>query len=179
LIVLGAILAGGQSRRFGSDKSLAALHGQPLIAHCIRALSLEARHVVICGRPWPGHHHLPDWMPGAGPLAGLSAALAYARANGQTHVLSVACDMPVLPAGLAEALSPAPAVALGQPTLGLWPSSLSSVLRAHLAAGHRSVLSWVEATGARQVDLGNLPNINTEADLAALNALPAGPRSWR
>ena len=36
--ILGAILAGGQARRFGSNKALARLHGEPLIAHAARAL---------------------------------------------------------------------------------------------------------------------------------------------
>ncbi|MBE7608271.1 NTP transferase domain-containing protein, partial [Salmonella enterica subsp. enterica serovar 4:-:1,2] len=31
---LGAILAGGQSRRFGTDKALAEWNGAPLLAHC-------------------------------------------------------------------------------------------------------------------------------------------------
>lgn len=181
MILLGAILAGGQSRRFGSDKALALLAGQPLINHSLRALGYETPNVVVCGRPWPGHPHLPDRFSGAGPLAGLCAALEHALAKGYSHVLAAPCDMAMLPHGLAVALSPAPAVALGQPTLGLWPAGLASRLLSHLAAGHRSLNSWVEATGARSVDLGPLPNINTPDDLVLVNAslVSAGRRSLR
>ncbi|WP_439532702.1 molybdenum cofactor guanylyltransferase [Polymorphobacter sp.] len=169
MIILGAILAGGQSRRFGSDKALAPLHGQPLISHAIRALHAETPNVVVCGRAWPGHVGLSDRIPGAGPLAGLCAALEHAHSKGYSHVLIAPCDMAIFPPRLASALAPAPAVAASQPTLGLWPAPLAPRLFAHLAAGHRSLMSWVEASGARTVHLGLLTNINTPADLAALH----------
>ena len=168
-MVLGAILAGGQSRRFGSDKALAMLDGRPLIAHAIAALAAECSSVVVCGRDWPGHTTLPDRPgPGLGPLAGLCAALHHARMTGHGAVLTSACDLPHLPLGLLQRLSPGPAIAAGQPTLGLWPASLADALEAHLLSGIRSLFSWVEACGVRSVDCGPLPNINTPEDLAKL-----------
>src|SRR3546814_6935480 len=39
--LLGALIAGGQSRRFGSDKALAVIEGKPLLNHVIDALRSE------------------------------------------------------------------------------------------------------------------------------------------
>lgn len=50
--LLGAILAGGRSRRFGTDKAVAQWNGAPLLAHCVAALSPQVDHVVLCGREW-------------------------------------------------------------------------------------------------------------------------------
>lgn len=168
--ILAAILAGGQSRRFGSDKTQAVHHGRTLLDHVIAALAAETPHLVIVGRAHPGLPTIPDRPgPGLGPLGGLAAALHYAAANGFSQVLAAGCDLPQLPHGLAAALGPAPAHARGQPTLGLWPAELAAALDAHVAAGHRSLHGWATACGARSVDLGPLPNINTPDDLAALS----------
>lgn len=171
--LLGVILAGGRSSRFGSDKALARLHGQPLIAHVAAALAAETPHLRITGRSWPGCERLDDLPhPGLGPLGGLAAALAHARARCFDAVLAAPCDMPRLPHGLAALLAPAPAVALGQPVLGLWPAALADALVGHLTGGNRALLGWVAAAGARTVDLGLLANVNTPGELAALARMP-------
>jgi molybdopterin-guanine dinucleotide biosynthesis protein A len=168
--ILGALFAGGQSRRFGADKALAPVHGQPLIAHALAALQRHAPESVICGRPWPGVPCLPDLHPGLGPLAALEAALTHAAAHGYSHVLTSACDIPELPQYVVRRLSPAPAIAMGQPLLGLWPADLAPALSQQLAAGMRRMQDWVAASTARPVDLGAIANINTPADLAAFTA---------
>lgn len=169
MVVLAVILAGGRSLRFGSDKALAILDGRPLIAHVAAALAREAEAVAVAGRDWPPFPRLHDLpQSGLGPLGGLAAALVHARDHGYDTVLAAPCDMPRLPTGLASALAPGPAVARGQPVLGLWPAALAGALGAHLAAGHRSMMSWVDASAARTVDLGPLPNVNTPAELATL-----------
>lgn len=172
--ILGALFAGGQSRRFGTDKALALWQGQPLLAHALAALRQEAPEVVVCGRDWPGVPSLPDLHPGLGPLAALEAALAHATKNNFTHVLTSACDIPLLPQGLAQRLSPAPAVASGQPLVGLWPARLAPALSQSLADGVRRMQDW--AAQARTVDLGPLPNINTPEDLARFLASTAADR---
>ncbi|MBK7285215.1 MAG: NTP transferase domain-containing protein [Sphingomonadales bacterium] len=45
--ILGAIIAGGKSRRFGSDKTVAELRGKPLIQHVIDGLSPQCDDLVI------------------------------------------------------------------------------------------------------------------------------------
>ena len=96
--LLGAIIAGGASSRFGSDKALALLGGQPLIAHAQAALEPLVGAIVVCGRAWGGLPMLADVpVAGLGPLGGIAAALGHARAQGFDHVLTIGCDMPGVP----------------------------------------------------------------------------------
>ncbi|MHA6722748.1 molybdenum cofactor guanylyltransferase [Sphingomonas sp. RS2018] len=170
---LGAVLAGGESRRFGGDKALVEIDGVPLIERATAALSPWVADVVMCGRNWPGRTSLPD-RPGGriGPLGGLAAALHHARGAGFDRVLTIACDMPVLPDDMARALVAAEGscVVAGQPMLGCWPSALAGQLDAHIAGSDdRSMRGWIVAAGAVTIaaDGRAVPNINTRADLAA------------
>lgn len=168
--LLGAILAGGASRRFGSDKAVALLDGKALIDHVIDRLTPQVVALVVIGRDHPRTVSLPDRPgPGLGPLGGLAAALAHAAREGFDAVLTSGCDLPGLPRDLAARLGDGPAVARGQPLLGLWPASLSAALDDHLAGStDRSLRRWVAGCGAREVDVGPIANINTVADLARL-----------
>ena len=163
------MLAGGAARRFGSDKALAIYRGRPLIEHVLAALARETDAVVVTGRDWTGGIGIADNPgPGLGPLGGLCAALHHGAALGFDAVLSAGCDLPALPDGLGALLRPGPAHGAAQPTIGLWPVTLAPVLAAHIDAGGRSLYGWAEARGARAVDIGALPNINTPGDLAGL-----------
>ena len=167
--LLGAVLAGGRSSRFGSDKALALVEGRPLIAHVIAALRPQVAALVVCGRDWPGYRMLADIpRPGLGPLGGLCAALIDAERRGFDAVLCAPCDVLDLPADLAQRLSPGPAVAIGGRAVGLWPAGLASALRQRLdTADDRSIRGWLAATGAHEIDCGPLRNINRPGDLAA------------
>ena len=94
-IVLGAVLAGGRSSRFGSDKALALLNGRTLLDHAIAAISPHIGQVVVCGRAG-GLADRPQ--RDMGPLGGLNAALHHAVDHGFAGVLTTGCDMPVYPA---------------------------------------------------------------------------------
>ena len=109
--LLGALIAGGQSRRFGSDKALALIAGRPLLAHVIEGLEQQVDEVVVCGRQWPGLTSLPD-RPATdqGPLGGICAALHHARDNGFDAVLTAGCDTLPVPGALAELLDDRPGV---------------------------------------------------------------------
>lgn len=171
LRILGAVIAGGGSRRFGSDKARAELDGRTLLDHVIDGLSLQTHAMVICGRTVEGHKCLPDRpMPGLGPLGGLAAALHHAASCGFDGVLTSACDTPELPADLAAILGgPDAAVVVGQPLFGYWPAQLATELDAYLAhADNRAVGAWAARAGARRVHAGEMANVNTVADLTAL-----------
>ncbi len=168
-MILGAVLAGGQATRFGSDKALAELGGHTLLAHAVDALSGWCDHVIVVGRERAPAPTLPDWpRPGMGPLAGIAAALHHARDEGYEAVLTCGVDSAELPEGLLGLLSPAPAFLADQPVIGLWPASAAETIEEILLGdGKHSMMRFAEAIGARPVKTKAKPaNINTPADLA-------------
>lgn len=170
-MILGAVLAGGLSTRFGTDKALAELGGRTLIARAVDTLAGWCEHVVVVGRPTAPAPTLPDWpRPGMGPLAGIAAALHYARDEGYAAVLTCGVDSLLLPADLPDLLAPAPACLSAQPIIGLWsPDSAEQVEAILKGEGKHSLQRFAEAIGARRVALSKDPaNINTPADLTAL-----------
>ncbi|HEU5433144.1 MAG TPA: molybdenum cofactor guanylyltransferase, partial [Thermomicrobiales bacterium] len=95
-----AVLAGGMSRRMGSDKAMLRLGAgdAPLLQLAlerVRPLTDDC-FVVASDRPAYARFGAPvvaDRRPGLGPLGGIATALAAARHD---FVLVVACDMPLL-----------------------------------------------------------------------------------
>lgn len=174
-MILGAVLAGGQSRRFGSDKALAELDGRTLLALAVDALSGLCDHVIVVGRETAPAPTLPDWpRPNMGPLGGIAAALHHARDEGYEAVLTCGVDAAVLPDNLLELLSPPPACLAEQPVIGLWPASAVDVIEALLHSDDRhSMLRFAELLGAHTVHAARaVPNINTPQDLTALSRQP-------
>jgi molybdenum cofactor guanylyltransferase len=169
--VLGVILAGGKSSRFGSDKALAVLGGRPLIEHVASSLSAQCNALIVVGRAQEGYQCINDRpAPNMGPLAGLAGALAYAAKAGFEHVLSVGVDTLGIPTDLHAKLEPAPAYVINQPVIGYWPVTALSLVDEILASDERhSMLHFIERLGARGVVLHpSLANINTPADLENL-----------
>jgi molybdopterin-guanine dinucleotide biosynthesis protein A len=173
---LGAILAGGESRRFGSDKADAILNGRKLVDHVAEALRRDCDALVICGRTHPQILRLEDRpSAGLGPLGGLCAALIHGRNGGFDAVLAAPCDAPNLPTDLFLQLSqggPAAYVA-DHPVVGLWPCAFADHLLSHLEQNaDRSLRNWARVAKAAAIELP-ISNINTPADLAALQRRPA------
>lgn len=174
-MILGAVLAGGQSTRFGSDKALAELDGHTLLARAVDTLSGWCEYVVVAGRATAPAPTLPDWpRAGMGPLGGLAAALRLATDEGYEAVLSCGVDSLALPEDLLECLGAAPACLEAQPIVGLWPATVAAAIEAMLESdGPHSVYRFAESIGARLVALDRPPaNVNTPADLAALRRDP-------
>ena len=94
------ILAGGQSRRLGTDKSLLELGGKSLIARSVDKLAVLSDDIVVVTNKQRNYEHLalgvrfvPDEQPGAGALMGVYSGMKAARYQ---SALAVACDMPFL-----------------------------------------------------------------------------------
>jgi len=96
--VSAAVLAGGESRRFGRSKAHALLGGRPLIDHVLRPLQRLFTDVsIIAHRPEAFERFdvdvAADLVRGPGALGGLLTALVHAR---KERCFVVACDMPFL-----------------------------------------------------------------------------------
>lgn len=177
MTLLGAILAGGESRRFGGDKGAALLGGVSLLDHVGRAMLLQCDDLVIVGRTWGGVTPIADRpLGGEGPLAGLNAALHHARDHGHEAVLCAGCDTLPLPDDLALRLAPGPAVVDRHWLMGLWPVSLAEPLDRWLTdQKDRSIRAWMRECGARTVAVETtFHNINTREALAQAEAALPG-----
>ena len=78
----GLVLAGGRSRRMGTDKALLTVDGRPLVSHVATRLATLCPTVLVAPGPrrllqvvWPQDD---DRIAGAGPLAGILGGLAAA-----------------------------------------------------------------------------------------------------
>jgi molybdopterin-guanine dinucleotide biosynthesis protein A len=109
--VIGIVLAGGASSRFGSDKLAASLDGRPLLHHALEAVAQVAGSILVVVAPEALSPSIPVALTGrvafardaaahGGPLAGLSAGLAAidtsVRDEAPPIALVVGGDMPSL-----------------------------------------------------------------------------------
>ncbi|KQZ77172.1 molybdenum cofactor guanylyltransferase [Sphingopyxis sp. Root214] len=163
---LGAVLAGGRSSRFGSDKALAMLDGRTLLDHALAALRPHCDAVVVVGRD-----EVADWPRlDMGPLGGMAGAFIHAADQGFDRVLTAPVDCVRLPDDLRALLEPAPAFLETQPVIGLWPVASIDDLRAILEDGRDlAVRAYARRIGARAVSSDFVPpNINSTVDLDRL-----------
>jgi molybdenum cofactor guanylyltransferase len=119
--VIAAILAGGRSRRMGTDKALVDFRGEPLIARPIaaaRAAGLEP--VAVAKHTLP--LDIPTWIDSyetSHPLSGLLTALEHGP------VVAIACDQPFVTAELLAELAAQDGFAItrGEPFPGRYEPS--------------------------------------------------------
>ncbi len=96
--ISAAILAGGMSRRMGTDKALLPIGGRTMLDVVAERVSAVAQDVFVVADDDTkyrelGYRVVQDAIPGAGSLGGVYAALLNARHD---LCLVVACDMPLL-----------------------------------------------------------------------------------
>jgi molybdopterin-guanine dinucleotide biosynthesis protein A len=93
----------------GADKALLRLAGQPLVTHAAERLEPQVERLALSANGDParlaftGLPVLADPL-GAGPLAGVLAALDWAAPLGADAVVSVPVDTPFLPGDLVPRL---------------------------------------------------------------------------
>jgi len=103
--LLGTVLAGGESRRYGRPKALALMGGKPMGRWALDALG---RHFSVRGiigndsfvAQAFGVPSREDSMEGLGPLGGLITALEWAREMRLRGAFILGCDMPLVDADL-------------------------------------------------------------------------------
>jgi molybdopterin-guanine dinucleotide biosynthesis protein A len=151
---VGVLLAGGLARRMGGgDKPLRLLSGRPLVSYVIERITPQTRALALSANGDPARFadwNLPviaDPLPGhPGPLAGILAGMAWARACHPecTDLLSVPADAPFLPLDLVAQLAAARANAQAEiavaasgerrhGVVALWPTRLAADLHTAVA----------------------------------------------
>ncbi len=190
----GLVLAGGYSRRLGTDKAAVAIGGQSLLDRAVRTLQVFCSDVRVAVRaeqqaePLRAQYRcLLDPIAGIGPAAGMIAAH---RERPEAAWIVLACDMPwVAPAVLqllvsgrdpsragvafrrASAPGPEPLCALYE------PATLAAFRRQVETGGNASPRVWLAGTDALLLEApapGALDSINLREDLARLAAATDG-----
>jgi molybdopterin-guanine dinucleotide biosynthesis protein A len=199
--ILGVVLAGGNSRRFGREKAFGDLGGESIIAHVIALFKPQVGRLIINANGDPARFEgfgLPIEAdrdhPGLGPLSGLLAAFDWAaqHAPGATAIATVSSDVPFLPADLVERLvqegSGGAAIAKSgnrrHPTIAVWPIAVRDAVEDALSQQSLSIDGFARSLDAIAVEfpmrevggeaLDPFFNINTPDDLAAARRLFSG-----
>jgi len=166
-----AVLAGGRGFRLGGDKARAVLAGQALITYPLaaaREAGLEA--VVVAKRSsrlpsLAGRVRYEPELP-EHPLCGVVRGLEYAQERGTGAAVLVACDMPLVTAGLLRWMADLPGAAMVQ-LQGRPQPALARVRSSHLPRLREALLSQQSLTAAI---VGLQPRIVDERDLRAFGA---------
>jgi molybdopterin-guanine dinucleotide biosynthesis protein A len=186
--VAGAIVAGGLATRLGGvAKSSLVVGGRSIAERQLEALRATFPRVLVVANdagPWAGLgvEVVADRFVGAGPLAGVHAALVATAAH--AGVVCVAGDMPFVAPGLLALLrdhAPASAAVVPrvagrpEPLLARWSREALPLVEARLAAGERAVhavfaalaTAWLDEPALRAVDptLRSFANVNTPEEL--------------
>jgi molybdenum cofactor guanylyltransferase len=183
--VTGVILAGGRSRRMGTDKSLISFHGLPMIEHVANTLtSVFARVCIVADQPesftFLGLRVIPDLLADLGPLGGIHAALT---TFSSPRIFVVGCDMPFVSSRLVRHVVLAhrghPVTVPReeeriQPLCAVYERRCLPRIEEFFCQGRRRLVDAVLELGCRQVPLddrlewyrpGLLKNLNTPEDL--------------
>ena len=188
--VAGVILAGGRASRMGGrDKAFAAVAGEPIVVRTVRLFrSLFPQVLVSTNRPERfaalDVQTVADRFPGAGPLAGIHAAMLESR---YPHVFVAACDMPgldpdvirlvVARIGAADAVVPRWDGDV-EPLHAAYALRSLPAVEAALASGCHAMrdflqtvtVDWVDEAELRTLGgaAASLTNVNTPEDLACV-----------
>lgn len=175
------ILAGGRSRRFGSDKARAGMDGVPLIVRVARELAGVVSAVTVVAEA-PGKYAdlglttIGDLQPGLGPMGGLQTAMRDMRRG--EWLLLASCDLVALRGRwvgllLAARNTQTQVVAFRhdrwEPLLALYHLSLASEIDRRVAAGELAMQQLLDAVDATALplplDWPAICHVNTPAEL--------------
>ena len=189
--ILGAILAGGQSRRMGKDKLFLELNNKKLIEHTIDKVKKYLKQVIIItnqNNEFFLKNNLTtvkDCIEGQlGPLVGILTAMQWAKKNSNKYswIATFPCDTPFFPESIIKSfieesekkeslLLSASSHGRKHNIFGLWSLDLYDKLENDLVNKKiRKVQDWAEKNKIKNLefkfkDYDPFFNINTEEDL--------------
>lgn len=192
--IAGIVLAGGRSRRMGTDKAALEWDGEPMLARVVRIMSERCTPVYVVapeksaafrglfGTGGPEATWVTDEEPDSGPVAGLAAGLAAAAAHGAAWAFVCATDMPMISIELVEELlrgvTPSTQAVIARdtqrdhPMAGVYRTDVAPVLAELSAGGERRMLAVLDALVTHRVAVSDpvwLTNVNAPEDLHRLH----------
>ena len=187
--ILGTVLAGGKSQRFGEDKSQVMLEGKLLIDYILSEISSEFREILVVSNNKIDFKNsekisiIEDFKKGLGPLGGVLSAMKWVRENNKNYewVSTFPADTPFFKKEILQKFYKEIEIEKSRlffiksnktrhNIFGLWSIDLLDKLEEDLNRGDRKVELWANSVGVKVIDMDfkNIDpffNINTKQDL--------------
>ncbi len=177
----GAVLAGGMSRRMGTNKAFIEVDGAPIIKRVIGVLGKVSDELLVIADNVSlyeglGARALPDAVSGAGSLGGIYTALLHASSD---EVFVAACDMPdikeeavrkIITAPRGSALAVLPHVGgRAHPLHALYTKGCLPVMEEMVKAGQLRIGAFLEKVEFLALGEEDFPGIDIRASVANIN----------
>ena len=187
--ILGVILAGGKSKRFGQDKTLAKLGNKTLLDHTISKIEKNFKEVLVIENKKKiikrknNIFSTKDIIEGQlGPLVGVLSAMEWIKKNNKNYdwVATFPCDTPFFNENLIDKIKSCSKNSSKKlfflkngerrhNIFGLWSLELKDILLDDIKKGQRKVEDWANKIGSEIIEIDdkndyNFLNINTIED---------------
>jgi molybdopterin-guanine dinucleotide biosynthesis protein A len=187
--ILGVVLAGGKSLRFGEDKSQVKLNNKSLIDHILSEILTEFKELlIVSNNPIEFNKSenisvISDFKNNLGPLGGVLTAMKWIKDNNKDYqwISTFPTDTPFFKNQILKDFHDKINLKNGKlffiksnntrhNIFGLWSIDLADKLEKDLENGDRKVEDWANKVGVNIIDMQfekNDPffNINTKEDL--------------
>ena len=187
--ILGVVLAGGKSLRFGEDKSQVKLNNKSLIDHILSEILTEFKELLIVSNnsikfiKSEKISIISDFKNNLGPLGGVLTAMKWIKDNNKDYqwISTFPTDTPFFKNQILKDFHDKINLKNGKlffiksnntrhNIFGLWSIDLADKLEKDLENGDRKVEDWANKVGVNIIDMQfekNDPffNINTKEDL--------------
>ena len=187
--ILGVVLAGGKSQRFGEDKCQVKLGDKLLIDYILSEIVDEFKEVLLISNNEIKYNHsnkitlVEDTKKGLGPLGGILTAMKWIRQNNKSYkwISTFPSDTPffkkqILNNFIEEIKSYEGKLFFINSNntrhniFGLWSIDLLERLEKDLENGERKVEMWANKIGVKSINMkfenkDPFFNINTKEDL--------------
>ena len=187
--ILGTVLAGGKSQRFGEDKSQVRLEGTLLIDYILSEIKDEFKEILIVSNNKIHFKNsekisiIADFEKGQGPLGGVLSAMKWVKQKNKDYkwISTFPVDTPFFKREILQKFFKE--IKIEESRLffiksnntrhnifGLWSIDLLGELEEDLKKGDRKVELWANKVGVKVIDMKFINedpffNINTKEDL--------------
>ena len=187
--ILGTVLAGGKSQRFGEDKSQVRLEGTLLIDYILSEIKDEFKEILIVSNNKIHFKNsekismIADFEKGQGPLGGVLSAMKWVKQKNKDYkwISTFPADTPFFKREILQKFFKQ--IKIEESRLffiksnntrhnifGLWSIDLLGELEEDLKKGDRKVELWANKVGVKVIDMEFINedpffNINTKEDL--------------